>query len=61
MVRKCAAKREALARAAARRQGVDVGEVDPTAFAEECRDVVFPIVDGLTGAIDTAVRDMLDG
>lgn len=61
VVRKCAAKREALARAAARRQGVDVGEVDPTAFAEECRDVVFPIVDGLTGAIDTAVRDMLDG
>ncbi|KAK1868560.1 hypothetical protein I4F81_011044 [Pyropia yezoensis] len=60
VVRKCAAKREALARAAARRQGVDVGEVDPTAFAEECRDVVFPIVDGLTGAIDTAVRDMLD-
>lgn len=61
VVRKCAAKREELARAAARRQGVDVGEVDPTAFAEECRDVIFPIVDGLTGAIDTAVRDMLDG
>lgn len=60
VVRKCAAKRQALARAATRRQKVDAGEVDPNAYAEDVRDRVFPVVDGLTGAIDTAVRDMLD-
>ena len=61
LVRKCAAKRQALVRAAGRRRGIDAGQVDPNDFAEECRDTLFPTVDGLSAAIDTAVRDLLDG
>ena len=61
LVRKCAAKRQALVRAAGRRRGIDAGQVNPNDFAEECRDTLFPTVDGLTTAIDTAVRDLLDG